>query len=117
MVFGLFSKEAKLQRLIKKAGNQELRGRLDSGMPKKEFFTRVIVRTTKMLLFSLCRSLSLPVYMAISYGYLYLLFTALTPVYQGAYSFTSGIVGLVFLGWDWANWWAPWPLGMYQTNC
>ncbi|KAJ9650227.1 hypothetical protein H2198_010465 [Neophaeococcomyces mojaviensis] len=82
---------------IKESGNTALKSRLDSGITKKEFFTRAIVRPTKMLIFSPI-VLLLSIYMAVVYGYLYLLFTTLTPVYQGNYHFSQGTVGLTYLG-------------------
>lgn len=42
--------------------------------------------------------LSLSIYMAVVYGYLYLLFTTLTMVFEGTYHFSQGAVGLAFLG-------------------
>lgn len=84
-------------KLKKETGNDKLTSKLDPGITKKEFFTRAIVRPTKMLIFSPI-VLALSVYMAIVYGYLYLLFTTLTPVYEGIYGFGPGPVGLVFLG-------------------
>lgn len=84
-------------KLKKETGNEKLRSKLDPGITKKEFFTRAIVRPTKMLIFSPI-VLLLSLYMAVVYGYLYLLFTTLTPVYEGIYHFGSGPVGLVYLG-------------------
>jgi len=84
-------------KLKKETGNEGLRSKLDRGISKKELFTRAIVRPTKMLIFSPI-VLALSIYMAIVYGYLYLLFTTLTPVYEGVYGFGPGPVGLVFLG-------------------
>ena len=84
-------------KLCKETGNDKLRSKLDLGITKKEVFKRAIVRPTKMLLFSPI-VLALSVYMAVVYGYLYLLFTTLTPVYQETYGFGQGTVGLVFLG-------------------
>lgn len=37
-------------------------------------------------------------FMAIIYGYLYLLFTTLTEVFEGNYGFSPGAVGLTYLG-------------------
>ena len=37
-------------------------------------------------------------FMAIVYGYLYLLFTTITEVFEGQYGFSPGIVGLTYLG-------------------
>lgn len=50
-----------------------------------------------MLLFSPI-VLALSTYMAVVYGYLYLLFTTITEVFQSTYHFNSGTVGLTYLG-------------------
>ena len=42
--------------------------------------------------------LALSTYMAVVYGYLYLLFTTITEVYEGQYHFGQGTVGLTYLG-------------------
>ena len=42
--------------------------------------------------------LALSVQMAIVYGYLYLLFTTLTNVFEDNYHFSQGTVGLTYLG-------------------
>lgn len=42
--------------------------------------------------------LSLSIFVAIVYGYLYLLFTTITEVYEKNYGFSPGIVGLTYLG-------------------
>ena len=42
--------------------------------------------------------LALSTYMAVVYGYLYLLFTTITEVYEDNYHFSQGSVGLTFLG-------------------
>lgn len=42
--------------------------------------------------------LALSVQMAVVYGYLYLLFTTLTDVFQENYHFSQGTVGLTYLG-------------------
>ncbi|RMZ83010.1 hypothetical protein DV737_g1768, partial [Chaetothyriales sp. CBS 132003] len=85
------------QQLRKDTGNQELRSRLDSGLSPRQFFIRSIVRPTKMLLLSPI-VLIFSTYMAIVYGYLYLLFTTLTDVFESRYHFSQGSVGLTFLG-------------------
>ena len=51
----------------------------------------------KLLLFSPI-VLALSTYMAVVYGYLYLLFTTITEVYEGQYHFSQGTVGLTYLG-------------------
>lgn len=84
-------------KLKKETSNPHLRSKLDNGLSKKEMFKRAIIRPTKMLVRSPI-VLSLSVYIAVIYGYLYLLFTTLTPVFEGTYGFGPGPVGLVFLG-------------------
>lgn len=42
--------------------------------------------------------LALSTYVAVVYGYLYLLFTTITEVYENQYQFSQGSVGLTFLG-------------------
>ena len=51
----------------------------------------------KMLIFSPI-VLTLSVYMAVVYGYLYLIFTTITEVYENEYHFSAGSVGLTYLG-------------------
>ena len=50
-----------------------------------------------MLLFSPI-VLALSTFVALVYGYLYLLFTTITKVYEGNYGFSQGTVGLTYLG-------------------
>lgn len=89
--------ERKTERLRRETGNLNLRSKLDSGLTKKQVFIQAIVRPTKMLLFSPI-VLLLSLYMAVVYGYLYLLFTTITSVYERSYGWNSGIAGLSFLG-------------------
>ena len=42
--------------------------------------------------------LALSTFMAVVYGYLYLLFTTITQVFEGTYGFSAGNVGLTYLG-------------------
>ncbi|KAI8652917.1 MFS domain-containing protein [Fusarium keratoplasticum] len=89
--------EQKAKRLRKETGNPKLTSKLDTGVATKELFKIATIRPGKMLLFSpiiLCLSL----YMAIVYGYLYLLFTAIPTVFKMRYGFTTGQVGLSYLG-------------------
>ncbi|MCJ1309978.1 hypothetical protein MMC25_003639 [Agyrium rufum] len=89
--------ERKAARLRKETGNEQLRSKLSSGLTPKELFKRSIVRPLKMLCLSpIVFGLSL--HMAIVYGYLYLLFTTITEVFEINYRFSSGTVGLTFLG-------------------
>jgi multidrug resistance protein len=87
----------KTARLRKETGNMNLRSKLDSGLPPKEIFVRSIVRPMKMLFLSPMVGL-MSVYVAINYGILYLFFTTMTFVFEGTYHFSSGAVGLSYLG-------------------
>ncbi|KAF2158983.1 hypothetical protein M409DRAFT_38029 [Zasmidium cellare ATCC 36951] len=87
----------KTRRLRRETGNDALCSKLHSGLNSAERFKRAIVRPTKMLLFSPI-VLFLSMYIAVVYGYLYLLFTTTTDVYEQQYHFSSGIASLTYLG-------------------
>ena len=87
----------KTARLRKETGNRQLISKLDTGLTPKALFKLSIVRPMRMLLFSPIVS-ALSVFMAVVYGYLYLLFTTLTEVFQHNYHFSQGTVGLTYLG-------------------
>ena len=89
--------ELKARRLRKETGNPNLRSKLDTGLSSKDLLIRSIVRPTKMLVFSPIVFL-LSFYMAVVYGYLYLLFTTMTGVFERTYHFSSSNVGLAYLG-------------------
>ena len=89
--------ERKTQRLRKETGNEELRSKVDVGLSPRDLFLHSIIRPTKMLVRSPI-VLLLSVYVGVIYGYLYLLFTTFTPVFEKTYHFSAGIVGLTFLG-------------------
>ncbi|KAH6877224.1 major facilitator superfamily domain-containing protein [Thelonectria olida] len=89
--------ERRAERLRKETGNVQLRSKLDTGLSTKELFRRCIVRPMKLLLFSpICTIFA--VYLMLVYGYLYLLFTSVTFVFQQNYHFSTSTVGLVYLG-------------------
>lgn len=89
--------DRKAKRLRKETGNLSFKSKLDRGFTPAALFKLSIVRPMKMLLFSpIVQSLSF--LMALIYGYLYLLFTTFTIVFEGTYGFSSGTVGLTFLG-------------------
>lgn len=89
--------ERKAKRLREETGNTKLKSKLDSGLSPKDLFMFSIVRPTKMLTRStICFAISL--YVAITYTYLYILFTTFTTIYQNQYHWHGGVVGLSFLG-------------------
>ncbi|KAJ5658213.1 MFS transporter cpaT [Penicillium longicatenatum] len=87
----------KTKKLQKETGNPNLRSKLDTGMSPKHLFLHTIVRPTKMLFLSPI-VLLLSIYVALVYGYLYLLFTTISEVFEGQYGFSQGTVGLSYLG-------------------
>lgn len=74
-----------------------LRSVLDTGRTSKDLFLFSIVRPMKMLFLSPIVFL-LSLYVGVIYGYLYLLFTTITSVFEEEYGFASGTVGLSYLG-------------------
>lgn len=88
---------SKANRLRQETGNLALRSKLDSGLSPRKAFTQAIVRPMKMLFLSPIIAI-LATYTAIVYGYLYLLFTTFTLVFEGSYGFSQSVVGLSFLG-------------------
>ncbi|KAF4630957.1 hypothetical protein G7Y89_g7185 [Cudoniella acicularis] len=87
----------KTARLQKETGNQDLRSKLDVGLSPKDFFIRSIIRPAKMLILSPIVLIT-SIYVGLVYGYLYLLFTTFTVVFEGNYGFSAGSVGLTFVG-------------------
>lgn len=89
--------ERNAKKLRKETGNGNLTSKLASPLTPAALFKLSIVRPMKLLLFSPI-VLALSTYMAVVYGYLYLLFTTITEVYEGQYHFSQGSVGLTYLG-------------------
>lgn len=87
--------ERKTSRLRKETGNQDLRSELHTGRPI-ESLKLAIVRPLKLLFVTPIVTLT-SLYVAITYGILYLLITTFTYVYTGQYHFSEGIVGLSFI--------------------
>ncbi|PHH74100.1 hypothetical protein CDD82_5100 [Ophiocordyceps australis] len=85
------------KRRRKETGNQALQSALDTHLSPRLAFQRAIVRPLKMLLLSPIVA-SVATLAAIVYGYLYLLFTSFTSVFEDEYHFASNIVGLTYLG-------------------
>jgi hypothetical protein len=87
----------KTKKLQKKTGNMKLRSALDTGRTPRDLFMFSIVRPTKMLFLSPIVFI-LSLYVGVIYGYLYLLFTTISGVFEGQYGFSQGSVGLSYLG-------------------
>ncbi|KAF1843634.1 MFS general substrate transporter [Cucurbitaria berberidis CBS 394.84] len=94
---GVIILQRKTNRLRAETGNMKLRSKLDSGLSPTDLFKFSIIRPTKMLFLSaICFAISL--YIAITYAYLYILFTTFTAVFTKQYGWHGGIMGLSFLG-------------------
>lgn len=89
--------ERKAKKLRNETRNPDLRSKLASELTPSELFKLSIIRPAKMLVLSPI-VLALSTFMAVAYGYLYLLFTTITNVFEGVYRFSAGTVGLTYLG-------------------
>lgn len=88
--------QRKVNRLRKETGNPNLRSALETPGNAMDKFKQAIVRPLKLLI--LTPIVTLPaLYVAITYGILYLLITTFSFVYAGQYHFGEGTVGLTFL--------------------
>lgn len=90
--------ERKAKKLRKETGNQDLRAPSElSGRTPKQILWLNLIRPTKMLVLSpIVFGLSL--YIAVVYGYLYIMFSTMTPVFAEQYGIEDGNIGLTFLG-------------------
>lgn len=86
----------KAKKLQEETG-QEYRSKLETDLPARTLFLRAITRPSKMLLFSPI-VLGLSSFMALVYAYIYLLFTTFPLVFEAQYDFSTGTVGLAYLG-------------------
>ncbi|OAG38741.1 hypothetical protein AYO21_07094 [Fonsecaea monophora] len=90
--------ERKADRIRAETGNEQLRSILaTSAKSPRELLVMSITRPLKLL----CGSLvvfSSSLYVAVGYGYMYLIFATITRVFLDQYGFDKRSVGLVFLG-------------------
>ncbi|KAJ4251356.1 hypothetical protein NW762_011337 [Fusarium torreyae] len=91
--------ERKAALLRKETGNDLLRSKLDTGLNTKDLFKQCNVRPVKFLVFSpICTIFVL--FLALVYGYIYILLTSVPYVFEDTYGFSTKMVGLV-LSWTW----------------
>ncbi|TDZ27904.1 Efflux pump radE [Colletotrichum spinosum] len=88
--------ERKTQRLRKETGNANLRSKLETESKTSDKFKFAILRPLKLLFMTPIVTL-MALYVAITYGILYLLITTFSYVYRDQYGFDEGTVGLTFL--------------------
>jgi multidrug resistance protein len=89
--------EKKAAALRKETGDAAYKSKLAKDIPPREIFVRAITRPMKMLFLSPIVGL-MALYIGINYGILYLFFTTITFVFEGTYHFSSGSVGLAYIG-------------------
>ncbi|RMD39803.1 hypothetical protein DV735_g5322, partial [Chaetothyriales sp. CBS 134920] len=87
----------KTYKLIEKTGNMNLRSVYHSTRSPLDLFLLSIIRPAKMLFFSPI-VFGLSVFIAVGYGYLYVMFTTLSEIFEKQYNFNHKLVGLTFLG-------------------
>ncbi|PYH88934.1 MFS general substrate transporter [Aspergillus ellipticus CBS 707.79] len=87
----------KAARLRKETGNPEYRSKLDRGQTQKQIFRLAGVRPFKLLFLSPIVML-MALFGATSYGYLYLLFTTITSIFEEVYGWPQEMCGLAYLG-------------------
>lgn len=88
--------DRKAKRLRREKKNPDIVSVLDSGLQPKALFRSSIVRPFRMLRSPIVFLTS--AYAAVCYGYLFLLFTTFTIVFEEQYGFSGGIAGLSYLG-------------------
>ncbi|KAI4197196.1 MAG: hypothetical protein LQ350_006084 [Teloschistes chrysophthalmus] len=87
----------KAKRLQEETGQSHYNSKLEQDLPAARLYLRAIIRPLKMLLFSPI-ILGLSLFMALVYSYIYLLFTTFPLVFEAQYKFSTGMVGLTYLG-------------------
>lgn len=89
--------QLKAKRLRKETGNANLRSKLDKGTTVASKIRTALIRPSKMLIRSPI-ALLMALYVSMVYGYMYILFTTFTEVFEGNYGFNTGEAGLAYLG-------------------
>lgn len=89
--------EWKAKKLRNATGNTALYAKGARNLPVSGVLKQAISRPVKMFLF--CPVVTgLAVYNAVVYGFVYLLFSTFSVVFEGQYDFSQGRLGLVYLG-------------------
>jgi hypothetical protein len=95
--YGIVILARKAARLRKSTGNSLLVPINDSGRDPRALLKIAIVRPVKMLAFQPI-VLLMSIYTAVVFGYMFLLFTTFSAVFEKQYHFSESIVGLSYLG-------------------
>ncbi|CAG8086896.1 unnamed protein product [Penicillium olsonii] len=89
--------ERKAARLRKETGNPDLRSIHYTGNLNLQLFLSALARPLKLLFCSPIVFL-MALFAATTYGYLYLMFTTITSIFESKYGFSPGVAGLAYLG-------------------
>ncbi|KIW23325.1 uncharacterized protein PV07_11533 [Cladophialophora immunda] len=89
--------ERKAAQLRKSTGNTQYRSKMSTEDSPRAALAKALIRPTKMFFMSPIVFIFV-VYVSIIYGYLYLLFTTITEIYESIYGFSTGLAGLSYLG-------------------
>ncbi|KAI0179383.1 MFS multidrug transporter [Hypoxylon sp. FL1284] len=87
----------KAKRLRKETNNPNLRTKYETEHTAAQLFKNACVRPL-VLLFTSPILFLMSLYVGVVYGYLYLVMTTITSVFESVYQFSSSVVGLSFLG-------------------
>jgi len=88
----------KAERMRSETGNQNFHSKYDSSYASRyQLFTEALVRPTKIVVMSPI-VLIISLYFAMVFGYLYLITTTMTQVFEDDYNVSEGTAGLMFLG-------------------
>ena len=104
-VFAIFYRETyrvkilrkRVERLRNKTGNSALSSKYDKGKTGRQVFYAAIIRPFRMLAFSPV-ILLIGLYVAVVYGYLFLILTTVGEAFEGTYHWAEKSVGLTYLG-------------------
>lgn len=89
--------ERKAAKMRHESGNEAYRSRMATGDNARQIFAKALIRPLKMF-FRSPTVFCFVVYISVIYGYLYLLFTTITEVYEREYGFSTGTAGLSYIG-------------------
>lgn len=91
--------KSKARMLRKRSGNPQYRSNYDTSKPETSWhlLRHSIIRPGRMLMQSPIVAL-LAIYVSVVYGFLYILLTTITEVFENVYNFTQGEAGLAYLG-------------------
>ncbi|KAJ2898666.1 putative cycloheximide resistance protein [Zalerion maritima] len=89
--------DRKAEKLRKETGNMELRSKLGEGLTAGRLFWRSIARPLRLLALSPI-NLMVALYVAVVYGYIYLMLTTVSAVFRDNYGFSTKLTGLAYLG-------------------